>query len=327
MDENTLPIFGSSELVSLEDYEENISSFLNSPDMNIVTIGGGYFQSLSHTMELGAIAENVESKKVALFLSPQWFEEMGVSKEAFPGRFGEENLLEFLANDRISDTNKTYVLDRVLTLLEDSSIQRRRVERYKKAYENKISVDGIYMEVMHNYWKLRGKYSVCRQIDEMSQNVPEVDLKHMDFKEMLLVAEKQGKNNCTNNDFGIYDEYWDTYVEERYKAGEVKEKAEFYTDSIEYEDLRCFLQVAKELGIDVILVSIPVNEAWYIFQGMLCDKYYENIKMISKEYDNVVLVDMTKYADEKYFHKDVMHLGWKGWVRVNEALYKEFKKE
>lgn len=327
MDENTLPIFGSSELVSLEDYEENISSFLNSPDMNIVTIGGGYFQSLSHTMELGAIAENVESKKVALFLSPQWFEEMGVSKEAFPGRFGEENLLEFLANDRISDTNKTYVLDRVLTLLEDSSIQRRRVERYKKAYENKISVDRIYMEIMHNYWKLRGKYSVCRQIDEMSQNVPEVDLKHMDFKEMLLVAEKQGKNNCTNNDFGIYDEYWDTYVEERYKAGEVKEKAEFYTDSIEYEDLRCFLQVAKELGIDVILVSIPVNEAWYIFQGMLCDKYYENIKMISKEYDNVVLVDMTKYADEKYFHKDVMHLGWKGWVRVNEALYKEFKKE
>ena len=327
MDENTLPIFGSSELVSLEDYEENISSFLNSPDMNIVTIGGGYFQSLSHAMELGAISEEVESKKVALFLSPQWFEEMGVSKEAFPGRFGEENLLEFLANDRISDANKTYVLDRVLTLLEDSSIQRRRVERYKKAYENKVSVDGIYMEVMHNYWKLRGKYSVCRQIDEMSQNVPEVDLKHMDFKEMLLVAEKQGKNNCTNNDFGIYDEYWDTYVEERYKAGEVKEKAEFYTDSIEYEDLRCFLQVAKELGIDVILVSIPVNEAWYIFQGMLCDKYYENIKMISKEYDNVVLVDMTKYADEKYFHKDVMHLGWKGWVRVNEALYKEFKKE
>lgn len=327
MDENTLPIFGSSELVSLEDYEENISSFLNSPDMNIVTIGGGYFQSLSHTMELGAIAENVESKKVALFLSPQWFEEMGVSKEAFPERFGEENLLEFLANDRISDTNKTYVLDRVLTLLEDSSMQRRRVERYKKAYENKISVDRIYMEVMHNYWKLRGKYSVCRQIDEMSQNVPEVDLKHMDFKEMLLVAEKQGKNNCTNNDFGIYDEYWDTYVEERYKAGEVKEKAEFYVDSIEYEDLRCFLQVAKELGIDVILVSIPVNEAWYIFQGMLCDKYYENIEMISKEYNNVVLIDMTKYADEKYFLKDVMHLGWKGWVRVNEALYKEFKKE
>lgn len=327
MDKNTLPIFGSSELVSLEDYEENISSFLNSPDMNIVTIGAGYFQSLSHTMELGAIAAKVEGKKVALFLSPQWFEEMGVSKEAFPGRFGEENLLEFLANDRISDTNKTYVLDRVLTLLEDSSMQRQRAERYKNSYENKASVDGLYTNIMRNYWKLRGKYSVCRQIDEMSQNVPEVDLKHMDFKEMLLVAEKQGKNNCTNNDFGIYDEYWDTYVEERYKAGEVKEKAEVYTDSIEYEDLRCFLQVAKELGIDVILVSIPVNEAWYTFQGMLCDKYYENIKMISKEYDNVVLVDMTKYADEKYFLKDVMHLGWKGWVRVNETLYKEFKKE
>lgn len=327
MDENTLPIFGSSELVSLEDCEENISSFLNSPDMNIVTIGGGYFQSLSHAMELGAISEEVESKKVALFLSPQWFEEMGVSKEAFPGRFGEENLLEFLANDRISDTNKTYVLGRVLTLLEDSSMQRRRVERYKKSYENKVSVDGLYTNIMRNYWKLRGKYSVFKQIDEMTQELPVSDLKDMDFEELLSQAEKQGRNSCTNNNFGIYDEYWDTYVKDTFQAGEVKEKTEIYTESLEYEDLRCFLRVAQELDIEVIVVSIPVNEAWYTFRGKLCDKYYKKVKLTACEFDNVRFLDMTKYADEKYFHKDVMHLGWKGWVRINEALYREFKEE
>ena len=327
MDENTLPIFGSSELVAGEDYRENISSFLNSSDMNIMTIGGGYFQSLSHTIELGAISENIKNKKVALFLSPQWFSDTGVTQDMFPMRFGEESLLEFLENDQISDANKEYVLDRTLDLLSNSSVQYARVERYKKAFENKISIDGVYMGIMCNFWKLRGKYSVYKQIDEMNQELPVVDLKHMDFGELLLQAEKQGKENCTNNDFGIYDEYWDTYVKDTFEQGEVEEKKEIYTESPEYEDLRCFLKVAEELEIEVIAVSIPVNEKWYRFQGELCDQYYKKVQSVVREFDHVVYVDMTKYADEKYFLKDVMHLGWKGWVRVNEALYREFKKK
>lgn len=330
MDENTLPVFGSSELVSLEDYHENISSFLNSSDMNIVTIGTAYFQSLNHTMELGAISEMIESKKVALFLSPQWFDKIdGISKEAFPSRFGEENLLEFLANSQISDDNKRYVLDRTLNLLEDSPTQFARVERYKMAYENKVSIDGIYTGIMRDYWKLQGKYSVYKQIDEMNQELPVVDLEHMDFEEMLSLAEKQGEIHCTNNEFGIDDEYWDRYVKETYESGKLREKVvsyEVYTDSQEYEDLRCFLRVADELDIEVILVSIPVNEAWYTFQGNLCNDYYGNIKTIAQGFNNVTLVDMTEYAGEKYFLKDIMHLGWKGWARINEALYREFKK-
>lgn len=327
MDENTLPIFGSSELVSLDDYEENISNFLNSSDMNIVTIGAGDFQSLSHTMELGSIIESIESKKIALFLSPQWFNETGISQDSFPIRFGEENLLVFLRNERISDTNKKYVLDRVLSLLEKSPIQYARVERYKKAFENGISIDKIYMNVMQCFWKLRGKYSVFKQINKMKQDLPIVDLENMNFDMMLSMAEIQGKEACTNNEFGIYDEYWETYVEGVYERGEIEEKKEYFTESVEYEDLRCFLQVAKELDIDVILVSIPVNEKWYTFQGMLCDEYYKKVKMTTNEFDNVVFIDMTKYANEEYFLKDIMHLGWKGWVRINEVLYREFKKE
>lgn len=325
MDENTLVIFGSSELVPLEDYEENVSSFLNAPEMNIVTMGAGNFQSLSHIMELGAIADKIESKKVALFLSPQWFEEEGISQEAFPARFGEENLLEFLKNEKISDSNKQFVLDRTLSLLANSPAQQARVMKYKNAFSNKISIDSIYKNLMLQYWRLRGKYYVLKQFGEMDQELPVVDLETMDFDELLILAQKQGKESCTNNEFGIYDEYWNTYVKEIYENGEIEEKNEIYTESAEYDDLKCFLNVAEELDIEVILVSIPVNEKWYTFQGMLCDEYYGQVREVVKEYDNVIFVDMTKYADEKYFLKDVMHLGWKGWARINEALYREFK--
>lgn len=325
MDENTLVIFGSSELVPLEDYEENVSSFLNAPEMNIVTMGAGNFQSLSHVMELGAIADKIASKKVALLLSPQWFEEEGISQEAFPARFGEENLLEFLKNEKISDSNKQFVLDRTLSLLANSPAQQARVVKYKNAFSNKVSIDNIYRNLMLQYWRLRGKYSVFKQFGEMDQELPMVDLETMDFDELLILAQKQGKESCTNNEFGIYDEYWNTYVKEIYENGEIEEKNEIYTESAEYDDLKCFLNVAEELDIEVILVSIPVNEKWYTFQGMLCDEYYGQVREVVKEYDNVIFVDMTKYADEKYFLKDVMHLGWKGWARINEALYREFK--
>lgn len=327
MDENTLVIFGSSELASLEDYEENISNFLNAPDMNVITMGAGYYQSLSHTMELGAIADEIPNKKVALFLSPQWFQSPGITQEAFPARFGEETLLGFLANDKISNTNKEYVLERICYLLSNSPVQYSRVIKYKNSFTNKISIDRIYVDILHQYWKLQGKYSVFKQLDNMDYEIPKVDLEHMDFKEMLLLAQKQGEASCTNNDFGIYDEYWDIYVKEIYEKGKIKEKTEIFTESAEYDDLKCFFDTARELGVKVILVSIPVNGKWYAFQGMFCDEYYEKIRDMAKEYDNVILADMTKYEDEKYFLRDVMHLGWKGWARISEVLYHEFKKE
>lgn len=326
MDENTLVIFGSSELVELRDYQETVSNFLNAPEMNVVTMGGGHFQSLSHAMELGAIADGMPSKKTALFLSPQWFQAEGVLQDAFPERFGEENLLGFLRNVNIGDANKQYVLGRTLDLLANSPTQYARVKKYQNAYSNKLSIDGIYMNIMHRYWKLWGKHSVVSQLDEMNYDLPSADLEHMDFGELLILAQEQGRASCTNNEFGIYDEYWDAYVKETYEKGEIKEKSEVYTESVEYEDLKCFLNVSEELGIEVILVSIPVNEKWYAFQGMLCNEYYGKVREVVKEYDNVIFLDMTKYAGEKYFLKDIMHLGWKGWARIGEALYDEFKK-
>lgn len=324
MDENTLPVFGSSELRPLGDYKEEISSFINSEDMNILTIGGGHFQSLGHAMTLGAIEDDIESRTVALFVSPQWFWSEGIGAEAFPSRFSEDGLLGFLENKDIGKKTKQYVLNRTETLLATSPVQQQRVRKYADAYNHKISINALYKPVMSAFWRVKTKYSVVRQIDEMNSDLPKVDLKNMNWNDMLQLGEKQGREACTNNEFGIYDEYWDMYVKETYEQGEVEEKRQMFTESVEYDDLKCFLDVAKELDIRVLMVSVPVNEKWYSYRGMLCDEYYENIRMISKDYSNVELIDMTVYAGEKYFLKDVMHLGWKGWTRVNEELYKRF---
>ena len=48
-------------------------------------------------------------------------------------------------------------------------------------------------------------------------------------------------------------------------------------------------------------------------------------RAIAKEY-NVELKDLSKDEYTKYFFEDNVHIGWKGWVKVNESIY-EFKKE
>lgn len=327
IEDDTLVVFGSSELVPLSDMDENISSFLNGDDMNIVTMGSGNFQSLSHTMTLGAISDYISAKKVALFLSPQWFVQNGVDAAAFPARMSEDELLGFLNNSKISDEHKDYVLDRAVALLEGSPAQLKRVQRYQNAHRNKLTLDTIYFKVMNQYWRFRSEFEIYKQLDEVNDDVPVYNLSKMDFEKILQKAELQGKKACTNNDFGINDEYWNTYAKEKFDEGEILEKSQVFTESIEYSDLDCFLDVAKELGIEVLLVCIPVNERWYTYKGLLCDEYYHKIANVVADHENVTFIDMSEYAGEKYFLKDVMHLGWKGWTRINERLYQEFTKQ
>ena len=324
--DNTLVIFGSSELTSINDMEEDISSFLNGDEMNVVTIGSGYFQSLSHAITLGAISDSITSKKVALFLSPQWFDANGTDADAFASRMSEDELLGFLNNPYISNEQKSYILDRTVTLLSESPTQLKRVQRYQNAHVNKLTFDTVYLKIMNQYWRYRSEFELYKQLNDVCDNIPSYDLAELDFDKILQQAEIQGREACTNNDFGIYNEYWDEYVEDEYKEGEVLEKNQIYIESPEYMDLDCFLDVANELEIEVLLVCIPVNERWYAYKGNLCDEYYNKIADVASEHENVTFIDMSDYANEKYFLKDVMHLGGKGWTRINERLYQEFTK-
>ncbi|MEF2111721.1 D-alanyl-lipoteichoic acid biosynthesis protein DltD, partial [Clostridium frigoriphilum] len=38
------------------------------------------------------------------------------------------------------------------------------------------------------------------------------------------------------------------------------------------------------------------------------------------------VADFSKYEDENYFLMDSAHIGWKGWVYVNEAIDKYYNK-
>jgi len=78
-----------------------------------------------------------------------------------------------------------------------------------------------------------------------------------------------------------------------------------------------------------MFVSVPLHGEWSDHTGFTKERrqsYYDKVENIVSEYD-VDFVDLSEYEYEKYFLCDTMHLGWKGWLKVNEEInefYHEF---
>lgn len=99
-----------------------------------------------------------------------------------------------------------------------------------------------------------------------------------------------------------------------------------YVESPEYDDFRLFLDVCKELNIEPLIISAPVNGRWYDYaEFSKADRntYYQNIRDICREY-NVKLADFSQKEYEIYFLRDIMHLGWKGWLYHCQVQYMSF---
>jgi len=330
---DSIPVFGSSELGASDNVAYPPYLFRNgSSDFNMVMMGRGYMQSLHHAVTLGGIADIIPDKKVVLILSPQWFTNWHMDSETYASRFSERMYSEFVKNPRISYETKKKVADRLKVLLEADAGQMKRIEKYEGMYAghglNPIAC--LEMDLYDRFMDFRQEYQLAKAAKTLpeKQAGPEVKAEDIDFNVLMEEAGKAGEEACTNNHFYIYDEYYDTYVRDVEAERKGSESGSSYRVSPEYDDLRIFLDVCRETEVRPLIVSIPVNGRWYDWTGFPKEDreaYYENVRKICREY-GAEMADFSDKEYEEYFLKDVMHLGWKGWVYLDEAVY-EFWKE
>lgn len=322
---NTIVLFGSSELGEYMVEEQHPSKLLDYSDLNIMSIGAGNHQSLIHTINLGAITNKNEfkSNKFVLILSSQWFDKDGLEKEAFVARYSEETMINFLKNKDISDENKEYVINRSIDLAQDNPIFQKDLNFFKKAYLKNKFLYRIYSEFYLKLLILKDELKFLK-VYKNTNDKNDKKFKSFDIELELEKAEKTGERLATNNIYGIYDEYYDKYIRENMEAYLDSEADKDYLESPEYEDLKMFIKIAKELNVDVAIVNIPLNGLWIGHTGFRrenIDKFNKKIKEIC-DVEGIKYIDFSENIDEKYFLKDIMHLGWKGWVRLIDEIIK-----
>lgn len=328
LNEDTIVTFGSSELEHGKDTPYHPKNLFKGQKFNMMLVGAGYYQSLSHAITLAAIEPEMENRKVVLIVAPQWFRKSGVKADAYASRFSEGNFISMLENDKLSEETKNYIMDRTKHLLVNDQATLKRVNRYDRMFLKGEStwMDSFYFRTYHRFLEEKSVQSIVSwaNIDGISQKEDKsLGESSIDWDACRAQAAFDGKAGSEGNDFHILKKYYEKnlypQLEERKGSGVDSS----YCTSPEYDDLRCFLKVCQELSIEPLLVNVPVNGLWYDYTGFPKDdrqQYYENIRTIAKEYGAQV-ADFSDREYEPYFLEDTIHIGWKGWVDVCESIY------
>ncbi len=340
LEDDTALILGSSELSSVTELEEiafpPVLFQVGNSDFNMILDGRGYMQSISHAINVGALSNGaIKNDKVVIILSPQWFSKEHINSDIYASRFSERMYLEFLENDDISLENKIEVANRIESLLTSDPKELEVVKKYREIYIDKSMNLALIIEMkLYSYFnKMKGLYDLVDNISEHNliktfDETNQVKIDSIDWNELMITAEINGDKNCTTNEFGVYDSYFTQYIKDSLVERKDSSINGSYSDSIEYSDFCLFLDICKDVEIEPLVIMVPVNGYWYDYIGFPKegrDGYYDKIREICSNY-NVELADFSNKEYEKYFLRDIMHLGWKGWVYLDEAIYKFYKK-
>ena len=323
---NTLVLMGSSELVATinEDYHPN--KIFNYNDFNIMQIGTSYSQNIVQASTLGSIEGAMTKRKVAIVESVQWFGKDGTHQDAFLNKASQEHIFHTLSNEKISKETKKKLINRIIEITKGNKLQNDLYKKYKSYFiegEGTI-VDQKFLELDNAIYsfKLKNKFYQKQGKSDypiLGDKTPDYNWEKMTKK---FVEEVEKKTD--NNDYAVDNNYYNTYLKERYASLKDSNKDLSYLESPEYYDLEIFLTIAKELGIEVEVIIFPVNGKWNDYTGVsreMREETYKKIENIAKNHGATVLNYGNKEYED-YFLFDVMHVGVKGWMEVEKELYK-----
>ena len=325
---NSLLVMGSSELSTTIKEGFHPRQVFNHEDFSMMLVGSGTYQNIILATILGSIGEHIPNNKVAMIQSMQWFHPKGISKEAFLARLSLDHVQHLLANPKIQLETKKRLMQRLLELAEGNQI------RYKLQTMQRIYIDQIAADWEKEWFEWKLSLDVFKnKLDFYRGNylkpLPLAEGKTPDYDWAKQLAEQNALavDRTTNNDFQIdnktYTEKYDGKIA-KYKGKMTKDD---YTQSPEYRDLELFIDIAKDLGVQLKMVIQPVMGKWYDYTGFSVEQrqaYYTKLKQILDE-RQVPYLDYSAHEYDDYYFYDAYHIGWGGWTELEKDLYEFYQ--
>lgn len=320
-----LLLVGSSELSA--PVEQNpINMYPNNIlPANIDKVGRAHRQSLLDAIMLGALHVEPDSK-IAIVISLQWFEGDDIDKKGFQSNFSELQFLTFLKNEQITAESKKYVCTRLADLLANESATAESWLWAKLHASDNTAAKFIkvlfepYYEFKYRLLVLKDKYDAYKFLRDAEEK--EYVIKDFDWTAEENKAYQQGMERCTNNKFFVYDEYYDKYLSDKIDTLSGRDANKELLGSKEIEDYRELLEISEQKDIKPYYVFMSTNGFYYDYIGQSQNSrmaLYDYLKSEANK-KGMPYLDLAEHEYEPYFYCDVMHLGWKGWLFVNENI-------
>lgn len=305
------------------------------------TIGRSFTQEIQNSLEIGSLDNNIKDKKVVLLVAFSWFVYPdGISPKDFQGRFSPVQFYKFFQNPKITDETKIDFAKRISELLATSD-EYKSEYLYSKLYSNKSISGELLKGLFYPYFKFREAevtlkekgilYKELKRIKKDSKDSIEKnkDRKNIKWDEEYAKAYNDSKKRVGNNPFGLDQKYYEKKLKPNLKKMKDKYKDVDILNVKELSDYEYMLNVCKELGIDPTVVIIPGLPDYYEYCGVSKEdqkKLYIKIKDIAKE-KGFKVVDTSSKAGNKYYMRDVMHIGTVGWTDVSKSIYEIYNQK
>lgn len=326
-----VPFYGSSELsrfdalhpsVLAEKYHRNYRPFL---------LGGPGSQSLAQFVGMQGTAKQLRDKKAVVIISPQWFTKKGQNPDAFDLYYSPLQTTMFLlsAKNTVADryaAERIYSMPTVKTGIIKSCLKKIADGKKLSNWDRFLLQERQQMlaneDNFFSSFQLRNRVDKIHQREKLLPNT---------YSEAALkkVADEQAAIHTNSNNLGIDNTFYRTRLPKKILKRLKGSQRNFnYVVSPEYADFELMLTQFAKQHTNVLFVIPPVNAKWAKYTGLSSKMYQKSVakmetQLTKQGFHNIL--DLSKNGNKKYYMTDTIHIGWRGWIDVDNAV-KEFMK-
>jgi D-alanine transfer protein len=317
---DVLPLYGSSELIKKAPNKANqfFSQYLTG--FAVSPVGRPSCTSLILLEKLAASAEHAHGRKVVLSVSPSWFLAKGANHDGFDGNFSTMQAGELIFSAPLSMDLKHAIVVRMLRYPEvfDKSpllavaVRALAGDQWydRLPYYAALPLGHLQNAVFH----LQDHYEVIRHLKEERRlrHVPRRVLRSPDSDALLTASQHQLKP--------LPPDVPNRRLRQFANDGAFLQALQ---RSYEWGDFEVLLRTARELRLDPLVLSMPLEYAHFERIGLspqCIDAYAWRLREFSQRYQ-VLVVDFAELGEDPQFFADHFgHPSAKGWIYMNRAL-------
>ena len=334
--QHNLLIFDSSDLMNLGDPYHPSNIFKDRPaGFRPFLYGGIGITTFVHLLNIAALGESLHNQKIVYLPFYGDFKPPGyLNNYNFAEFFSPLQAYQFALYSKISPPLKARIAKRLLS--------------YNQVYWDPVLTALLFGlsgnqpinhtvfnlakpcgESAFSFWQQVDYYNSYKLITKYNQNQPlnnQVHPRQIDWVSLMKQAEEDGRKGCDPNPFYM-DRGHFAMIKSTLASYRNSETDYRFSGTYEDGDFQLFLDLCRDLRIKLLVIIEPFNGFWSDYTGISRasrDEYYQKIRNMVRKTGTKCL-DYSDREYEPYFLHDAKHLGWKGWVSVDQELVKFYQ--
>lgn len=327
LENHYVPFFGSSEWSRFDPFHPSVLADKYQRSYRPFLIGARGSQSLTNFFVMQSINHQLKGKKAVFFISPQWFTPMGEDPNAFSFYYSPLQTTTWIEAETGTKMDR-YAAYRLLQMPSGNSDKIISATLARIAAGLKpTSFQYFYVGVRHRillnedqiYSRYRIPFNNAQTIDKNMKQLPS----HYNYQQLNQLAGKIGKQQTTSNNFGISNRFWNRRLKRHVNQLKDFQAGQSYVKSPEYGDFELVLSQFAKDHTNVLFIIPPVNKKWQQYTGLsqtMLKQFDQKIRYQLQSQGFNHIADLSKDGDVPYFMTDTIHPGWRGWLKIDQAV-------